>query len=102
MIYGNNRIRKCCLKKNNGCNAVYVGETGRTTKQRKGEHRKAVDKKDERSHIFKHYRETGGHSFNFEDEQVLAAEKLEHPKNFLEEIYTKFDKNTFNSFKPVF
>ena len=59
----------------NTCNAVYVGETRRTANQRMGEHWRAVEKKDEMSHIYKHYRETRRHSFNFEDDQVLATKK---------------------------
>ena len=58
-----------------------------------GEQRRAVEKKDERSHIHKHYRETRGYRFNFEDVQELATEKLEHLRKFLERNYTKINTN---------
>ena len=55
-----------------------------------GEHR------NERSHFYKHYRETRAHRFRFEDVQALATEKMEHPRKFLEGIYSKINKNTIN------
>jgi len=76
------------------CKAVYVGETGRTTKQRMAEHRAAVEKRDKRSHIYKHYMETRGHRFNFEDVEILATENSKYPRKLLEGMHTKLTKNT--------
>ena len=54
-----------------------------------GEHRKTMEKKVEKSHMYKHYRKTSGHRFNFEDVQVLATENLEVSREFSEGMYTK-------------
>ena len=40
--------------------------------------------------------ETRGHTFNFEDVQVLATEIMEHPRKVLEGIYTKINQNTID------
>ena len=80
----------------NDCDAVYIGETGRTAKQRMEVHQTAVEKREERSHIYKHYRDTQGHRFNFNDVQILATEKLMMPRRFLEGIYTKFNEKAIN------
>ena len=54
-MYENHEGTKMSLtKKSNNCNAFYVGKTGRITKQMMIEHRKAVEKEDEKNHIYKH------------------------------------------------
>ena len=71
------------------CDAVYVGETGKT-------YRKPVQKIEEKGHIYKHYWETRGHRFYFEDVQVLVTEKMKLLSKLLEGMYTKFNKFTIN------
>ena len=66
------------------CNAKYIGESGRTAGIRMMEHKKAVENKEERSHIFQHYRESKGHRFNFSRCKILATENRVRPRKFSE------------------
>ena len=78
------------------CDVVHVGETVRTAKQRMEEHQSAVEKREERIHVYQQYRDTQGHRFNFSDVKILAIENLMMPRRLLEGIYTKFNEKAIN------
>ena len=61
-----------------------------------GEHWKVVRKKEEKGHIYRHYWETRGHRFFFEDLQVLVTEKLKLLSKLLKGMYNNFNKTTIN------
>ena len=66
-----------------------------------GEHQKEVMMRNGESHIYKNYRDTRGHKFHFEGVQVLATEKLEHPRKLLEGMYTRIIEITFHKYANV-
>ena len=62
------------------CQSNSVGETGRCLQDMINEHKKDVRKKNERSNIYQHVRNTG-HEFKFEEVKVLDEEANPVKKN---------------------
>ena len=60
------------------------------------EHKKAVENREERSHILQHYRESRGHRINFSQSKVLAAENRVRPRKFIEAAHAKFSAISIN------
>ena len=76
------------------CESNYVGETGRCLQDRINEHKKDVRKKNERSNIYQHVRNTE-HEFKFEEVKVLD-EANAIKRRFLEEVHTLMNRDTTN------
>ena len=55
-----------------------------------------MDKRDDKSHIYKHRSETIGHMSNFGQVEVLDTEYLEGPKKIVEAVHTNFRRGTIN------
>ena len=85
------------------CESNYVGETGRCLQDRINEHKKDVRKKNERSNIYQHVRNTG-HEFKFEEVKVLDEEANTIKRRFLG-VHTLMNRdNIYRDFghQPVF
>ena len=52
---------------------IYIDESGRSGKEMMNEHSFAVEKRDEKFHIYKHRRETRRHMLNYALVKVLAT-----------------------------
>ena len=77
------------------CESNYVGETGRCLQDRINEQNKDVRKKNERSNIYQHVRNTG-HEFKFEEVKVLDEEANAIKRRFLEGVHTLMNRDTIN------
>ena len=77
------------------CESNYVGETGRCLQDRINKHKKDVRKKNERSNIYQHVRNTG-HEFKFEEVKVLDEEANAIKRRFLEGVHTLMNRDTIN------
>ena len=60
------------------------------------EHRRSVSKKEERSQIYVHKRETQGHDFDIDNVKIIAKENNMKPRRFVEACFTKFTSNNIN------
>ena len=56
------------------------------------EHQTAMEKLDGKSHIYKHYMETRGHTFNLDGLQISPTENLESSRSFIEGLHTTHTK----------
>lgn len=79
------------------CSKCYVGESGRLLRERRDEHKKDVTRKNERSNVYHHVRDTG-HSFDFQGIKILDREEKRKPRKNLESVHTKLNNNTINRF----
>ena len=95
IIENKNAIYSISCKEDN-CNARYIGETGRTVGIRMDEHRRSVSKKEERSQIYVHKKETQGHDFDIDNVKIIAKENNMKPRRFVEACFTKFTSNNIN------
>ena len=77
---------------------MYIGERGRSAKQRMTEHKTAVNNKEEKVHIYKHTRATKGHNFNFDPLETIEIESFKRPRRIVEAIHTKFTEETSHCF----
>ena len=89
------------------CRAVYVGETRTrsTAGQMMSEHQRAVEKRDQKSRIYKHYFETEGHRYDFDAVKIFATEILDSSRMFMGGVQAKLTNNVINraeSFPPIF
>jgi hypothetical protein len=77
------------------CSACYVGETGRSWKERNREHMKDIEKKNVRSNVYHHVRDTG-HSFDHEGAKILDREECTKKRKQLESVYTLINHDSIN------
>ena len=77
------------------CPSVYVGETGRQTRDRMKEHQFDIVKKKAMSKVYKHTAETG-HSFNFDDVKILDDTSNVRVRRQLESTHTHLQTNSIN------
>ena len=82
----------------NDCQAKYIGETGRQTRDRMKEHERDVTNQKPASKIFQHVDGNQGHSFDFENVHVLANEKNLHVRRQLEGIYSFMQPSSINQY----
>ena len=68
---------------------VYIGERGRSAKQRMVEHKTEVNDKEENSHIYKLKMVKKRLIFDFDQVEIAAPESIEHHGRFIEAIHTK-------------
>ena len=72
----------------NDCTSEYIGETGINLHTRLEEHMKDIRIEKENSLVYQHSRDTG-HSFNFNDTQVLQQNQNVWQRRRLESFYAK-------------
>ena len=77
------------------CNASYIGESGRCLKDRIKEHKKDVTKKNDKSNVYHHVRDTG-HSFDFNNTRVLDVERMAYKRRYLESAYSVIEDKCIN------
>ncbi len=76
-----------------GCNAKYVGETGKTLKTRMKQHKAAISKRYMSYLTTVHSLDTG-HQFAFDEAQIIGQAQTKAGRLFVEAIYS--DENSIN------
>lgn len=76
----------------NDCDLAYIGQTNRKISARIEEHKNAIAKKQSTSALVQHINNTG-HSINFQESSMLAAEKRLHPRIIREAIEIEKHEN---------
>ena len=82
------------------CEFVYHGQTKRSFKKRKGEHRDAAKNQDPNSKLARHVNNTG-HSMDFENATIVTQEPNFNKRLFLEAWYSTKDKNSGNDYIKI-
>ena len=77
------------------CGAVYIGETGRTMKIRKAEHKRAVKNADTTNALALHFIKTG-HKILWDECRILEQEISWRKRKTKEVIFIKTTSNTIN------
>jgi len=79
------------------CDFVYYGQTERSLKTRKAEHRRAICNNLPASKVAQHANDTG-HDFDFDNMEVVDKEKNWHQRLFLEAWHSSQDSNSGNDY----
>ena len=82
------------------CDFVYHGQTKRSFKIRKGEHRDAVKNEDPNSKLAQHVNNTG-HNVDFETGTIVTQEPNFNKRLFLEAWFSTKDKNSGNDYIKI-
>ena len=77
------------------CGRVYVGETGRTLKQRITEHKRAVKNADSNSGLAVHVAGTG-HTIHWDEAEVVCREEQWTKRKIIESLTIKAHANNLN------
>lgn len=77
------------------CEVCYIGETGRALRERLKEHEKDVIKKNIKSNVYHHVRDTD-HLFDFKNTKLLDTEPQKYKRLHLESIYTLKNPTAIN------
>ena len=86
----------------NVCPASYVGESKRKLSTRIAEHRRAVNREDQLSHIYQHQSQTG-HLMDLTNPKILYKEPIRSKRLFLEAFATNRDCiNRCTEINPVY
>ena len=60
-----------------------------------------MEKRDEKSNIYKHRRGIRGHMLNFEQVEILATECMDDQRKFIEGVHIKLKRATINKAADV-
>ena len=66
-----------------------MGDTRGTAGKKMLKHQRMIEKRDLKRHIYKYFFETRGHRFYVDAVKIVATEKLESSRRFMEEVHTK-------------
>ncbi|KAK3745701.1 hypothetical protein QZH41_007915 [Actinostola sp. cb2023] len=82
------------------CDFVYYGQTERSLKTRTTEHKRAISHNYSNSKIAQHANNTG-HTFDFNNTEIVASESNYHRRLFLEAWYSAHDRNAGNDYISI-
>ena len=77
----------------NVCDKFYIGETGRTLKERVKEHKSYITKADSTKSVFNHM-SSFDHNINFNNATELLFSSTYFERNFIESFLIEFSKNS--------
>jgi hypothetical protein len=78
-----------------GCNAQYIGETGRELGRRVEEHQRAIRNRQQSSHLYRHIQDTQ-HTIDWPNTKILAFQRNLYPRRIVEACFRSNNPNAIN------